>query len=181
MRLHRRQDGLRARVQEPVPVVDLFAVNGDPQLSETAADPLDAPVRTFELRRHTGGDGDLDGSDGAVVDFDRRHQRPPFASAPPTRRSSRVARFFFTSGHSEARMLYMTESRTEPSGRILWCRSTPSLRAPSASIARCDAKLKLSVRNPTTRQPSVSNAWPSSRSLQAVLTWERCQRFAYQV
>ena len=54
-------------------------------------------------------------------------------------------------------------------------------RAPIASMARCERKLKLSVRNPTTLHPSVSNAWVSRSSLQAVLIWVRCQLAAYQV
>ena len=52
----------------------------------------------------------------------------------------------------------------------------PSRFAPIPSMARCDRKLKLSVRQPTTLQPSVSKAWPISSSLQVVLTWLRWQR-----
>ena len=44
------------------------------------------------------------------------------------------------------------------------------------SIALCDRKLKLSVRSPTTAQPSVSKACSSSSSLQVVLTLVRWQR-----
>ena len=42
---------------------------------------------------------------------------------------------------------------------------TPSFFAPSASIARCEAKLKLSVRRPTTWQPSASNACVEQQQL----------------
>ncbi|MDH6591343.1 hypothetical protein M2165_001232 [Variovorax sp. TBS-050B] len=48
-------------------------------------------------------------------------------------------------------------------------------------MAACDAKLKLSVRQPTTWQPRVSKAWLSISSLQVVLTCVRWQRLAYQV
>ena len=48
-------------------------------------------------------------------------------------------------------------------------------------MARCDAKLKLSVRQPTTWQPSVSKACVIISSLQVVLTCVRWQRLAYQV
>ena len=68
-----------------------------------------------------------------------------------------------------------------PSRRIAWPRITPSFFAPSRSIARCEAWLKLSVRQPTTLQPSVSKACVSISSLQVVLTWVRWQRLAYQV
>ncbi len=78
-------------------------------------------------------------------------------------------------------MLNITVSRTEPSRRSAWWRMTPSFFAPSAAIARCEAKLKLSVRSPTTAQPSVSKACASSSSLQAVFTWERWRLRAYQV
>ena len=78
-------------------------------------------------------------------------------------------------------VLYITLSRAVPSRRAWWWRMTPSSFAPRAAMARWDAKLKLSVRRPTTRQPSASNAWPSSSSLQAVLTWVRCEALAYQV
>ena len=40
-------------------------------------------------------------------------------------------------------MLYITESRTVPSLRMVWCRSTPSFFAPSASIARWDAEVEI--------------------------------------
>jgi hypothetical protein len=77
--------------------------------------------------------------------------------------------------------LYITVSRIVPSRRIAWPRITPSFLAPSRSMARCDAKLKLSVRQPTVRQPSASKAWVSISSLQVVFTWVRWQRLAYQV
>src|SRR5947207_1427438 len=93
-----------------------------------------------------------------------RHQSP----RPP--RSKRNARCFFTSGHSGAMMLYITLSRTEPSRRGQWCRRMPSFFAPSASIARCERKLKLSVRRPTTLQPRLSNACVSSSNLHAEFT-----------
>ena len=48
-------------------------------------------------------------------------------------------------------------------------------------MARWLAKLKLSVRQPTSLAPSVSNAWVSSSSFAVVLTWLRCTLFAYQV
>ena len=48
-------------------------------------------------------------------------------------------------------------------------------------MARWLAKLKQSVRQPTTWQDSVSNAWPMSMSLAEVLTWVRCTLRAYQV
>jgi hypothetical protein len=98
--------------------------------------------------------------------------------AGPVRRYSNCA---FASGHSPERMLYITVSRMVPSRRSAWPRITPSLRAPSRSMAACEAKLKLSVRQPTTWQPSVSKAWPISSSLQVVLMWVRWQRLAYQV
>jgi hypothetical protein len=47
-------------------------------------------------------------------------------------------------------MLNITVSRAVPSFRAWWWRSTPSFFAPSAAIACCDAKLKLSYRSPTT-------------------------------
>jgi len=75
----------------------------------------------------------------------------------------------------------MTVSRMVPSRRIAWPRITPSFFAPRRSMARCDAKLKLSVRQPTTLQPSASNACVSISSLQVVLTWVRWQRAAYHV
>ncbi len=78
-------------------------------------------------------------------------------------------------------MLYITVSRMVPSRRAWWPRSTPSFLAPRRSMARCEAKLKLSVRQPTVRQPSVSKAWVSSSSLAVVLTWVRCRLLAYQV
>ena len=78
-------------------------------------------------------------------------------------------------------MLYMTVSRTVPSRRGAWWRITPSRFAPRRSMARWLAKLKLSVRQPTTAQPSVSNAWRIIISLQVVLTWLRCTLAAYQV
>jgi hypothetical protein len=78
-------------------------------------------------------------------------------------------------------MLYITESRTVPSRLAQWCRMTPSFFAPSASMARCEVKLKLSVRSPTTLQSSSSNACVNSSSLQVVLIFVRYIRFAYQV
>jgi len=78
-------------------------------------------------------------------------------------------------------MLYITVSRTVPSRRTPQCRMTPSFFAPSPSIARCERKLKPSVRSPTTLQPSVSKACASRSSLQVVLTCVRCRLCAYQV
>jgi hypothetical protein len=67
-----------------------------------------------------------------------------------------VAQVRLDLGHSPAAMLYMTVSRTVPSRRSAWWRSTPSL-APRRSMAACEAWLKLSVRRPTSAAPSVSN------------------------
>jgi hypothetical protein len=78
-------------------------------------------------------------------------------------------------------MLYITVSRMVPSRRSAWPRITPSLLAPRRSMARWLAKLKLSVRQPTTWQPRVSKAWPIISSLAVVLTWVRCTLWAYQV
>ena len=80
-----------------------------------------------------------------------------------------------------ASTLYITVSRTLPSRRGQWWRMTPSFFAPSASIARCERKLKLSVRRPTTLHSTFSKANANSKSLQAVFTWLRWQRAAYQV
>src|SRR5690625_2984524 len=88
-------------------------------------------------------------------------------------RESKYFRWCETSGHSPAVRLYITVSRTVPSRRKAWWRRTPSRRAPRRSMARCDAKLKLSVRQPTTPAPSVSKACPSSSNLHAVFTWVR--------
>ena len=55
----------------------------------------------------------------------------------------------------------MTTSRAEPSRRVPKWRMTPSFLAPSASMARCDTKLNLSVRRPTTLQPTLSNDFRS--------------------
>src|SRR6266850_6006892 len=96
-------------------------------------------------------------------------------------RFSRSSRCRRTSGHSAARMLYITTSRALPSRRMPKWRITPSFLAPRASMARCDRKLKLSVRRPTTLQPSVSKAWPNSSSLHVVLTCVRWRLFPYQV
>src|SRR5881394_794255 len=96
-------------------------------------------------------------------------------------RSSRNSRCRRTSGHSPARMLYITISRAVPSRRMPKWRMTPSRFAPSASMARCDRKLKLSVRSPTTLHPRVSNAWPRSSSLQVVLTCVRWWLLPYHV
>mmetsp|Transcript_4934 Transcript_4934/g.17731 ORF Transcript_4934/g.17731 Transcript_4934/m.17731 type:complete len:673 (-) Transcript_4934:1368-3386(-) len=90
-------------------------------------------------------------------------------------------RWALTSGHSPAVRLYITVSRTVPSRRRPWWRSTPSRLAPRRSMARCEAWLKLSVRQPTSRAPRVSKAWVSSSSLAVVLTALRCARRAYQV
>ncbi len=100
----------------------------------------------------------------------------PAAAACRAARPSRCRR---TSGHSVARMLYITVSRALPSRRGAWCRSTPSFCAPRASIARCERRLKRSVRSPTTSQCRVSNACASSRRLQAVLRCVRWNRWAY--
>src|SRR5215470_3077928 len=86
----------------------------------------------------------------------------------------RVVRCRFTSGHSLARIEYITESRTVPSRRAAWWRITPSFFAPSFSIASCERKLKLSVRRPTTAHPRPSKAWVNSNSLQALLTCVCC-------
>ena len=95
---------------------------------------------------------------------------------------SRNCRCRFTSGHSAARMLYITVSRMLPSRRGQWWRITPSFFAPSASMARCERKLKLSVRRPMTLQFSLfETVIESNSSLQAVLTCVRWQRCAYQV
>ena len=48
-------------------------------------------------------------------------------------------------------------------------------------MARCDTKLKLSVRQPTTLAPRLSKACVSIISLQLVLTCVRCTLAAYQV
>src|SRR5262249_33452923 len=96
-------------------------------------------------------------------------------------RLRRNCRWRLTSGHSAARMLYITVSRMLPSRRGQWWRITPSFFAPSASMARCERKLKLSVRRPITLQPAFSNPYSSSSILQVVFTWLRWQRCAYQV
>ena len=75
-------------------------------------------------------------------------------------------------------MLYITVSRMVPSRRSAWPRSRRPFLAPRRSMARCDAKLKLSVRQPTTWQPRVSKAWPIISSLAVVLTWLRCTLLA---
>ena len=49
---------------------------------------------------------------------------------PRDQRDSPLSSLAFTSGHSAAVTLKYAESRTDPSGMIMWFRKTPSNRAP---------------------------------------------------
>ena len=91
------------------------------------------------------------------------------------------ANAFFTPAHSSRSILYATVSRSVPSLRILWQRSTPSFFAPKRSIAACERVFRLSVSQHTTRQPSVSMACDSSSYLQVVLMRVRHADWQYQV
>ena len=48
-------------------------------------------------------------------------------------------------------------------------------------MARWERKLKLSVRKPTSRQPSVSKAWLDEQELAGGVQWLRCRLAEYQV
>ena len=87
---------------------------------------------------------------------------------PSIARASLQRSSAFASGHSPAVMLYITVSRIVPSRRTrVVAQHAVACRAPSRSIARWLAKLKLSVRQPTSLAPSVSNAWRHQQQLGA--------------
>jgi hypothetical protein len=73
-------------------------------------------------------------------------------------------------------------SRTVPSRRTPWWRSTPSFLAPRRSIARF-AESEVEVVGAPAHQlrASVSNACCYNSSLAVVFTALRCTLFAYQV
>src|SRR5215208_1915428 len=155
-------------------------VGGPPPVCPPLRPPRPPRFNAVQQSRPAGGPSSVCPSSVSRCLGGRSHEASR-ARAPRPPRARRVARWRFTSGHSAARMLNITLSRTVPSRRAAWWRRTPSRLAPSASIARCERKLKLSVRRPTTLQPTASKAWVRSRSLDAVLTWLRCQRAPYHV
>ena len=78
-------------------------------------------------------------------------------------------------------MLYITVSRTVPSRRSAWWRIMPSSRAPRRSIARWLAKLKLSVRQPTSLRAEDLERVGHQEQLGTGVEWVRCRLLAYQV
>src|SRR5262245_15688603 len=91
----------------------------------------------------------------------------------PIRRSSLARNAAWQAGHSAAITEYIAESRSMPSSPSTHdrdqLRSTPSKRAPSASIARRDCALRASVFRSTRATPNCSKAYVSRSSFDSTL------------
>lgn len=130
---HGRQHRFRARVQEPVPRVRGLPIYGYSEFTKSATLLHDACTRSFQLRRHPGGDGCLNGSDRTVLHHDRFHHAP---SPTHSERSFGTAR-------DPSRRGRTVDVRVGHRGA-----QTVAFCGPQPAIARCERRAQLSPRAP---------------------------------